>query len=189
MIIGDHTTREGSYVALTRARDNTHIYAANTSGATADLDPVQTLADRMSHTEPDVPSIQTPLAHENTVTTDPTIDNARPVQRSFGPVDPPERDTGHGHPLIGASLGNHAEHQDQPEPTNSRNPIQPRTVANARSLDGRDTEHPEIDQVQELAESADQPSGRTWPRTPNRDRASLERDKALEHDHSVGWEP
>jgi hypothetical protein len=36
------------------------------------------LADRMSHTEPDVPSIHTPLAHENTIATDHTIDHTTP---------------------------------------------------------------------------------------------------------------
>jgi hypothetical protein len=188
VIVDDHTTREGSYVALTRARDHTHIYAANTTDETADLDPVRTLADRMSHTEPDVPSIQTPMAHENTITTDHTIDHAGPVQRPFRPVNPPERDTGHGHPQIDAAArGERAEHRDHPEPSEPRTPAPPRTVTDTRSLNNSDTEHPEIDQ--ELAEIADRSPGRTWPRTRNRERASLQRDNALGHDHSVGWEP
>jgi hypothetical protein len=187
VIVGDHTTREGSYVALTRAREKTQIYAANINDATADFDPVQTLADQMSQTEPDVPSIETPLAHENTITTDHTINHARPV-RSFGAVEAPERDTGHGQPLIGAGLGAHAEHQYQPEPTDPRNLTQPRAVTDARALNGRDTERPEIHQVQELDEISDRGYRRTWPRTPNRERASLERNDAPEQDHGVGWE-
>jgi hypothetical protein len=60
-------------------------------------------------------------------------------------------------------------------------------VTDTRSYDGSDTEHPEIDQ--ELAEKADRPPTRTWPRTPNRESAPLQRDNDLEHDPSVGWEP
>jgi conjugative relaxase-like TrwC/TraI family protein len=124
VIIGELTTREGSYVALTRARERTHIYAATTGVETVDRDSVQSLADRMSHTEPDVPSIHTPLAHENTITTDHTIDHARPVQRPFGPLEAPERDAGHGHSRIGAGLGAHAENRTRTDRPPRSNPAQ-----------------------------------------------------------------
>jgi conjugative relaxase-like TrwC/TraI family protein len=68
LIIAEHPTREGTYVALTRARDHTHLYAA-----TDQLDPEQPalpqLAQRVSATQPDLPSIAQPLAHEHAITT------------------------------------------------------------------------------------------------------------------------
>lgn len=67
LIIDPHATREGSYVGLTRAREATHIYAANASDPASELDRLQDLADHMSRAEPDVPSIDTPLAHETTI--------------------------------------------------------------------------------------------------------------------------
>ena len=66
LIITDHTTAEGSYVALTRSREQTHLYA--THGTTTDRthDRLQDLAERMSRVEPEVPSIAQPLRHEPT---------------------------------------------------------------------------------------------------------------------------
>jgi len=68
LIVAEHVTQEGSYVALTRAREETHIDAGNGSSDQLDVDDrLQTLAERMGRTEPDVPSIHVPLAHETAV--------------------------------------------------------------------------------------------------------------------------
>jgi conjugative relaxase-like TrwC/TraI family protein len=64
LIIGEHATSEGTYVALTRARQQTHMYAAFEGDAEPDTDRLAELAERISRSEPDLPSIRTPLAHE-----------------------------------------------------------------------------------------------------------------------------
>ena len=66
VIVAEHPTREGSYVALTRARHHTHIYASN-ENLDPDQAPLPQLAERMSTTEPDLPSIAFPLAHEQSI--------------------------------------------------------------------------------------------------------------------------
>jgi conjugative relaxase-like TrwC/TraI family protein len=69
LIVAEHATQEGCYVALTRARHATHIHAAHPHqqheqlelGQPPDQDP---LDQQMGRTEPELPSIRTPLAHE-----------------------------------------------------------------------------------------------------------------------------
>jgi hypothetical protein len=69
LIAAEHATREGTYVALTRARQQTHLYTSDAlTGEAPEQDRLQTLAARLSRTEPDLPSIRTPLAHEHTIT-------------------------------------------------------------------------------------------------------------------------
>ncbi len=60
LIISEHATREGSYVGLTRARARTDIYAATAPDPEPEHDRLQDLAEHMSRTEPDLPSIRTP---------------------------------------------------------------------------------------------------------------------------------
>lgn len=71
VIAGQHANRHGTYVALTRARHRTQIYTTQDR-----LDPeassepttlVQALTDLLGRTEPDTPSLSTPLAHERKV--------------------------------------------------------------------------------------------------------------------------
>ena len=66
-IVSEHATQEGSYVALTRARQQTHLYAAEPLDQAPDADRLQAVAERISRTEPDLPSIHTPLAHEHPI--------------------------------------------------------------------------------------------------------------------------
>jgi conjugative relaxase-like TrwC/TraI family protein len=66
LIIAEHPTQEGTYVALTRARDQTHLYAA-TDQLDPEHPPVPQLAERVSATDPDLPSIALPLAHERVI--------------------------------------------------------------------------------------------------------------------------
>jgi len=69
LIVGPHTTQEGSYVAITRARHTTQIHASQPRPEPGqEQDPLVPLARRMSRTEPDLPSISTPLAHEHHLT-------------------------------------------------------------------------------------------------------------------------
>ena len=59
LIVGDHATRDGTYVAITRDRQTTSIYAA---AHQPDADRIPELAEQTSRTEPGVPSINTPTA-------------------------------------------------------------------------------------------------------------------------------
>jgi hypothetical protein len=72
VIVSDNATAEGSYVGITRARERTDLYAgidpAQRSGSS---DRLEMLADRMSGTEPEAPSIDVPLRHEAAVTRQP----------------------------------------------------------------------------------------------------------------------
>jgi len=68
LIVSENGTAEGNYVAITRAREATNVYAARElleSDATEDE--IRALAERMSRSEQEVPSIDTPLAHEHFV--------------------------------------------------------------------------------------------------------------------------
>ena len=69
LLVAQHATQEGSYVALTRARHTTHIHAAAEPAPNqqpAGEDPLCLLAERMSRIEPELASIRTPLAYEHT---------------------------------------------------------------------------------------------------------------------------
>ncbi|MGI8801436.1 MAG: MobF family relaxase [Solirubrobacteraceae bacterium] len=68
VIAGPLSSAEGSYVALTRARERTAIYAASEQlelPAAASSDRiVSALAEQLGRSEPEMPSIRIPLAHE-----------------------------------------------------------------------------------------------------------------------------
>jgi hypothetical protein len=71
LIVAENATHEGCYVALTRARQNTHIHAPHPQPQGEQLtldqphdDPLTVLAEWMSRTEPEAASIRTPIAHE-----------------------------------------------------------------------------------------------------------------------------
>ena len=68
LIVSAHATREGTYVALTRAREETHLYAEESVDFDRDGDRLQALAERISRTEPDLPSIAIPIEHDRTIT-------------------------------------------------------------------------------------------------------------------------
>jgi energy-coupling factor transporter ATP-binding protein EcfA2 len=69
VIAGPLSTAEGSYVALTRAREHTHLYASRDQLELPDQrEPaIASLAERLGRSEPDLPSIRVPLAHEQHV--------------------------------------------------------------------------------------------------------------------------
>jgi len=73
VIAGQHADTNGSYVALTRARERTHLYASaerldqpaeEGDGGEAQL---TWLAEQLGRSEPEVPSIAVALAHEHQV--------------------------------------------------------------------------------------------------------------------------
>jgi len=91
LIVSAHATREGTYVALTRAREETHLYAEESVDADGDGDRLQALAERISRTEPDLPSIAIPLEHEPAITATPA--RREPVNEPSRPISqPPDRD-------------------------------------------------------------------------------------------------
>ncbi len=71
LVLSAHATREGTYVALTRARERTHLYAEQPGDSDREGDRLQILAARISRTEPDLPSIAVPLEPERTITATP----------------------------------------------------------------------------------------------------------------------
>ncbi|MHB8492508.1 MAG: MobF family relaxase, partial [Solirubrobacteraceae bacterium] len=71
VIAGPHSSAEGSYVGLTRARDHTRLYAARDQLELTAEAPVRrevrALAERLGRSEPEVPSISVPLVGERHV--------------------------------------------------------------------------------------------------------------------------
>jgi TrwC relaxase/AAA domain len=71
LIVAPYATAEGSYVAITRARDHTRIYAAREQldlpAETTPRQEIDALAERLGRSEPEMPSISRPLAHEQHV--------------------------------------------------------------------------------------------------------------------------
>ena len=92
LIVSRHATQEGSYVAITRARQRTTIYAASTPDeqAAEAVEQLTALAEQMSRTQPDLPAIHTPLAHEHAISDQQarvidTHEALRPSSRSSSP--------------------------------------------------------------------------------------------------------
>ncbi|MDQ2896178.1 MAG: relaxase domain-containing protein [Actinomycetota bacterium] len=74
VIAGEHSDSNGTYVALTRARESTHLYASAERLDSVDAedgggreDRLARLAERLGRSEPEVPSIAVALAHEQRV--------------------------------------------------------------------------------------------------------------------------
>ena len=143
----------------------------------------------MSRTEPDLPSIQTPLAHENGITTElarTSIDahnngvatqlagqaraTSPPTRREPGIPAPVARGTAASETAAGASTRDRALMQLDPDPE-----ISP---------------EPEPGAYRAAHEMLDKPPGRTWPRTRHADIATPEpADDHVERRHNHGWEP
>jgi hypothetical protein len=93
LIVSNHATRQGTYVALTRAREETHLYAEAPVDSEREGDRLQALAERISRTEPDLPSIAIPLGREQTITATPA--HHLPV---IGPSGSISQQPSHDHP-------------------------------------------------------------------------------------------
>ena len=91
LIVAEHATQEGSYVALTRARERTDVYTSRQLlERNENEDPVVALAAHLSRTEPDVPSIRVPLAHEGQITVAPDATRDLPAMGQTPDRDPAE---------------------------------------------------------------------------------------------------
>jgi conjugative relaxase-like TrwC/TraI family protein len=181
LIIGPHATREGSYVALTRARDQTHIYAATSPEPTAGHDRLQDLAERISHTEPDLPSIQTPLAHGTAITTDIAQTNIpTPTAASL--------------PALTTNRGTELEQATVPSDTDTITSTErPPTREAPNTLErARDEPDPKPDINPEPVPDTgitigDQRPPRIWPATKSAEPVSPAH--VDERDYNRGWEP
>ena len=180
LIVSAHATREGTYVALTRAREETHLYAEEPIDSERDGDRLQALADRISRTEPDLPSIAIPLEHEPTITATPT--RREPVNELNRPIS-------------------QSRDHDRPEARERTSPKE------GTALDGaneRDTRHVKAERDAAVALDlqidpnipghVDQDTRRRrWPRRPgiepSRHQRELIRDRADDTTRAPGWEP
>ena len=168
LIIGEHATREGTYVGLTRAQQTTNVYAPNPAAEPAPgSDRLQHLAERVSRTEPAVPSIRTSLAPEpdrdvpslGAATT--TRGMARRERRDLDPAALP--------PTINDT-------EREPEAVTARKP--PLVAQHDESIE-RDAATP--------AAIAKEPRARHWPSTEGPE--ATRSNELEERDRSIGFEP
>ncbi|MGI8715393.1 MAG: MobF family relaxase [Solirubrobacteraceae bacterium] len=186
LIIDQHATREGTYVALTRARDTTHLYTATTPDPAADHDRLQALAERITRTEPDLPSIQTPLAHETAVTAEmadtsiPTPNPPAQAQLTTGrAADPdPEAVT----PDTGATIA--TEH---PRTHHERSMREPTPNPTPNDPDPEFNTQPALAPAQDDITISNERPRRVWPGTQRAESTSPE--YATERENTCGWEP
>jgi conjugative relaxase-like TrwC/TraI family protein len=178
LIIAEHTTREGSYVALTRARQETHIYVSQPDDLEPDVDELHALAERLSRSEPDLASIHVPLAHEQLVL------NASEATRASGHGREPELNPRGGKEQARRAVaGRRSSQADQPigQPEQkTRDAI--RLQAGPGQLEGfaADPARP--------PEADEQPSTRRWPRRRRREGKEHGADRS-HCDRLPGWEP
>ena len=164
LIIGEHATREGTYVALTRARGITDLYFGTTA-ADPGSDRLQTLADNVARTEPDVPSIR--------------IAVDRGAELRAEPRTRPE-------PLTAAQRNREADHPQPADRTSD--------VPDIRLVAGAHTGHPTLAAQarptvpKPLAESEPQTSSRKWPMT--RSDETITREAEMDSpDHTIRFDP
>jgi conjugative relaxase-like TrwC/TraI family protein len=181
LIIAEHATLEGSYVALTRAREQTHIHAASLGDEPSDRDRLQQLAERMSRTEPDLPSIHTPLAHESTITTDLTRTSIdRENDTSAAAQITPENSATSAPKLLDPATAE--THTREPAGARTRPPTQ-------LEPDPENSPEPEPTAAAAAGEALEEQNGRAWPRSQRRDLATPElTNDQTEHGPRDGWE-
>jgi conjugative relaxase-like TrwC/TraI family protein len=179
LIVSAHATREGTYVALTRARGETHLYADASVNSDRDDDRLQALAERISQTEPDLPSIAIPLEHEPIIAStparrEPILDPRRPV------LQPPDTD----HPGDRERTSTNEETAlDGANDRGARHATaeQDAALARERGMDPHTLGQPDGDTYR-----------RRWPRRPgvepDRDQRELISDNA-KATRASGWEP
>jgi conjugative relaxase-like TrwC/TraI family protein len=189
VIVAANPSREGTYVALTRARDETHLYAAATTDRPPAIDRLQELADRISRTEPELPSIHAPLVHEKQITAataEAAVDRSPDRTRLESPVEkietrpvPANDPDGLGH-SAGIALGR-SENATRASDELTLEPLE--AAPSLRTGPDPDINHRELPGAQESPP-------RIWPRRPNHELADTERTaEQREPDHTLGWEP
>jgi ATP-dependent exoDNAse (exonuclease V) alpha subunit len=179
LIVSPHATRQGTYVALTRAREETHLYAEHSVDSDRDGDRLQALAERVSRTEPDLPSISIPLEHEHAITVPPA--RREPGNESSRQIS---QSPDHDHPVAREPTSTNEETSfDGANERDTRHATAARDAAVAHES-GTDPNAPD---------NADQDTRhRRWPRRPGiepgRHERELIRDNA-ETTRPAGWEP
>ncbi len=190
LIVAEHATQEGSYVALTRAREETHIYTGDhPAGQLEDTDRLQPLAERMARTEPDLPSIQVPLAHEAAIAaqSDQLVHQPQSIQEEVAPSSrPQESDSGRAGPSSRREP-QPAEFQAHPRWAPDQEAAAPRKAELIADRRGeairREAATPEEDDVPDSRI-------RRWPNTRPSEPESIEMPlQERRHDRSIGWEP
>lgn len=186
VIIAGQVTREGTYVALTRAREPTHIYAAGISDIEG-ADRLQLLAERVSQTEPAVPSIKTPLAHEAAIAATTELNSAADWTGLVQSRIADERGTGVSVKEISSGIEPVASAEPLASGSWSSDADEMAVAPSAAPwlVDGPDqAEAPEHDQ------DLDNTPQRAWPRPKDREPLSPGHDVSrLERDDTPGWEP
>ena len=178
LIVSAHATRQGSYVALTRAREETHLYAEESVDSDLDGDRLQALAERISRIEPNLPSIAIPVEHERTTTATPAH-RERVIEPSRTVPQQPDHDRPGTRERIST---NEEPALDGVDDRGARHATAERDAARGQE-GGTDLSTPgRTDQ--------DTPR-RRWPRgpgiEPGRDQHELIRDAATIH--TPGWAP
>ncbi|MGH3265827.1 MAG: hypothetical protein ACRDNS_27970, partial [Trebonia sp.] len=189
LIIAGQATREGTYVAITRARHATDIYATPTDqDSPGDADRLAQLADRVSRTEPEVPSISTPLAHENNLTqrtelyaTAALTAQATREEITHQPLDTPARHVERGAQPTGEDMRTVALGlEDSGDQTPGKDPPKPTLDKDDRRITSpqKRTEYEPEHALQ-----------RVWPGrdAPERDAPGWDADQP-EREPTIGWE-
>ena len=175
LIIAEHATRQGTYVALTRARQTTNLYAGNASAPGPDGDRLQSLADHVSHTEPDAPSIRIPLAPGPTsdaqaAIKEATLDTASGITGRYSPISRPEADRRRTAAPVDTERDSHATSE--------------RTAEAAIDSTARATRDPDP-----TAQSAKQETPRHWPRVRDSQPMTQTEDIDRDRERSIAFEP
>jgi hypothetical protein len=186
VIVGEHATREGSYVALTRARQQTQIYGASGGEELSGGDRLQQLAERMSRTESDLPSIDTPLANEAGIRVEfarTDVDGQHNIAAAPLMAEPSATlATTPREPAAAVRAANEADARDSAGPPN-RDPTQRDPwPENSPGSEPAATRH--------AGEALEEQSGRAWRRSRRRELVTpdLTNDQ-IEAIHHHGWEP
>jgi conjugative relaxase-like TrwC/TraI family protein len=168
VIIAGQATREGTYVAITRARQQTHIYAADPTDRSVENDRLKDLAERVSHTEPDLPSIDTPLAHETRLRE--AADLAQPTTTR----SPRETAITDRQKI--------ARQKMEREPSDQQGRAAEAVIKSPETAPG-----PFQDQ-QKHRNELEEPASRAWPSRDEEVEVLTRHPDPLERDESLGWE-
>jgi conjugative relaxase-like TrwC/TraI family protein len=188
LIIAEHATREGSYVGLTRAREATDIYTGSTPDPGSERDRLQALAEHMSRTEPDVPSIRTPLKHESAMAAeaDTLISDDRRGHARLDAVAGCEPET---IPVAITQTGELAHPITSTERFGDTSRSNELAVDRGEGVSGLAAE-PALAANPDEAEERQRRAPRVWPGEANQELvARHDAIEALERDESIGWEP
>jgi conjugative relaxase-like TrwC/TraI family protein len=178
LIIADHVTRGGTYVGLTRARQQTHIYASQADDQEPNVDRLQELAERVNRIEPDLPSIRSPLTHETSLAREASSTSADRSPRSTA-AGGAERAA-----ELKPQLSRHSQQQRILQEPQGWAAEMRRVHVEAGSGQGIEEEVDTTFADQREIEPA--PPTRVWPSHPEDELAA---EHGSERDRSSGWEP